>query len=221
MTPDDIRALVARIGADGYRPGSSTKPGRPYQPIPFPEFADIEAQKEEQVRFEFAQVVRAMQSRKIEPARVLDIGACVGFYAFQLAQRYGCQVTAVEADPEARAVLDALATWSGLPVEARSALDEALEGKFDLALMVNVHQWIEADRGREATLGLMRRIARQAGTLFFQTAHANGSAFRTVPYLRRFGDIPRYLRRAGFDSVEVIAESLHRGVPRYLVLARA
>jgi predicted methyltransferase len=134
----------------------------------------IEAQKEEQVRFEFAQVVRAMQRRGIEPTRVLDIGACMGFYAFQIARRYGCQVTAVE-----------------------------------------------ADRGHEATLGLMRRIARQAGTLFFQTAHANGSAFRTVPYLRRFSDIPRYLRQAGFASVEFIAENSHRGVPRYLVLARA
>lgn len=86
--------------------------------------------------------------------------AGAGLHAFQLAQRYGRQVMAVEAIW--LVVLDALATWSGLPVEARSALDEALEGKFDLALMVNVHQWIEADRGREATLGLMRRIARQA-----------------------------------------------------------
>lgn len=219
MTPEDIRALVARIGAGGYRPGSSTQPGRPYQPIPFPEFADIEAQKGDSVRREFGQIIAAMQSRGIRPRRVLDVGACVGFYAFEFARRFGCQVVAVESDPDARAVLASLASWSGLPVETPASLDSALEVPFDLALMVNVHQWIDADLGPAATLALMRRIGRQAGTLFFQTAHDNGSAFRTVPYLTSFDDLVAYLQHAGFKSVEFVAENQHRGAPRYLFLA--
>ena len=63
MTPEIIRSRITRLGTAGYRPGSSTRPGRPYQPIPFPEFADIEAQKEASVRREFGQVLEAMQRR--------------------------------------------------------------------------------------------------------------------------------------------------------------
>ena len=215
MTTDTIKELVAKIAIDGYRDGSSTRAGVPYQPIPFDEFADIPAQKGDRVRAEWEKVRELAQS----PDRVLDIGANIGFYSFMLAKEGATDVMAVERDPDNVAVLKALATWSGLAVQVRPTVWETMNGTYDLVLMLNVHHWIHKSDGEERTNLLMRMIALNCRQLIFQTAHLEGGAFYTVPGLRNEDDIALYLTRMGFHDVRAVGKTMH-GKERVLFSAK-
>lgn len=221
FTQTQIRNAIAQIGKGDYKPGSSTRVGVPYQPIPFFEFMDIAAQKRENVIIEHA-LLNEHCCRLPQVRTVLDIGANVGYHSFLLARCFGARVVSVEADPANLLVLRMLAsneactygrgTVFGVPDIEQAFL---LQDHADVTIMLNVHHWIEKARGREATVELMRRISAHTNHLFFQTAQKGCNTFYAIDYLETSDDIAAYLRECGFAQARLVATTDHKK-PRYL-----
>lgn len=213
-----VMAAVAAVGRGEYRDGSSTQEGRPYQPIPFNEFADVPAQKPEPVEREWRLIAPTIPATA---KSLLDVGANIGFYSWKLAKAGFADVVAVETDPANLAVLNALRAWSGLAqVAVATDLDAVLDWRrhFDVGLMLNVHHWIVKDRGFDATTRLMWRIARQVDVLYFQTAHRGQASLYCVDELDGPLAVANHLHDVGFADVELLSASQH-GDARYLFRA--
>jgi SAM-dependent methyltransferase len=209
-----IRRLIARIGGAGYRDGSSTRAGWAYHPIPFPEFADVPVHKD--ACLEELRVIRADLGSETG-LRVLDLGCALGYFTFEMA-RNAREVVAVEADPEVSAVVEALRAWKQIDNvrvvggSISRPLLAQIPGDFDVALMLNVHMWIEKQLGRDETILLLRDLAARTGRLYFQTAHAESGGKRRVEDLRVREDIQAYLEGCGFARVRHLRDTrAHEG----------
>lgn len=215
VTPDTIRRLIRRCGRTPY-PGSSLKAGIPYQPIPFPEFLDIPAQRP-MATLEFLAVLKHCHARGSWPGRVLDYGANIGMHTLLWAQ-FGARVYAVEADPANLKVLTALAAWANLSdrVIAVDRWEAVSRERFDLALCLNVHQWVYQALGPEKTKRWLRAVASRSRAVVFQTAHAGSHGRVTVPSLKDRADCIRYLRDAGKNHVTVLGPSGYKH-PRWML----
>ncbi len=217
MTAKAVRAAVAACGHVPY-PGSSLRPGVPYQPVPFLEFTDLTSQRP-MAWMEWVIVMREFWDRRRGfPWRVLDIGANIGMHAV-LWHEMGADVVAVEPDPSNRGVLEALKIWGHL---RRLEIHETYtppshEGPlFDLTICLNVHQWMRQAWGVEKTHQYLRALCANTQVIVFQTAHAGGYGEVRVPELQTKEDCVKYLKSCGKRTVEVIGISGYRK-PRYLL----
>lgn len=210
-----IRRLIARIGGQGYRDGSSTTPGWTYHPIPFPELEDVPAHKQTPIE-EHATILKDLGG-SVAGLRILDIGCALGYFSFRFAPT-AREVVAVEGDEDVHRVVEAVCRWKGIrnihPIRAymdRKVL-ASIEGSFDVALMLNVHMWIHKQLGPEETMALMRDLAGRTRRLYFQTAHAESGGMYRVDELRNRKDVQAYLERCGFSRVRRIRDTrAHRG----------
>lgn len=78
------------------------------------------------------------------PGEVLEIGSGAGMLLQELAAR-GHACTALETSPQARELINAVASGGGLPLTVRSAPDDNWSGRFPLLLAFEVLEHIEDD----------------------------------------------------------------------------
>ena len=216
-----IKSLIARLGAGRYRDGSSVTPGWTYHPIPFVDFADVPAHKTA-ARHELATIRACLEKQgRTGGGRLLDVGCANGFFTFQLRNDF-TQVVAIEADPDAAAVINELCRLYHISnVELRNQRLQASDfGRFDVMLCLNVHMWIHKQLGHDSTKELMTLAAASVGQLFFQTAHAESRGMSIVRELRNRADIEGYLSECGFGDVQCLCTTTRHGGIRYLFHAR-
>ena len=78
MKKSDVDALIAKIGSEGYKDGSSYEnSGIPYQPIPFSEFKDVPCHMEKVAGFH-DDLDALLQMHNLRPKTILDIGCNIG-----------------------------------------------------------------------------------------------------------------------------------------------
>lgn len=138
-------------------------------------------------------VVAAVEDRWIEPpARVLDVGCAGGRNAAYLASR-GFAVSAVDASPAmVHATRERLRTSAvrGAPpsvaVEGRiGALDEVVDGRFDLVLALGVLQHARSDAEFDAAVADVARLVAPRGRVivahFTPASRPHGRTLRRLP----------------------------------------
>jgi len=249
MNEQTVRELVAQLGQQ-LRPGSNTKPGLPYQPIPFPEFADIPSKERAITEAQYEAVVREVEAKADDslfyhagklmpptpPRSILDIGANVGYFILQLAEKYSTRVNvAVEPDPYSAQVMYALARMKSINLTVANKLGLAplrwinLPHQpyivYDVVLCLNVHQWLNLALEPEQLNKVMHTLKTCSKLFLFQTAHAESIARdittgndARVMWLRNERSIHLYLEHFGFQQVHTIHKSYDQH-PRYLISA--
>jgi len=151
----EIESLMLKLGS-----GKNT-----YHPIDHPYFRDWNAW-----RADTPARLNVILSKLGDAKTILDIGACEGHFAINLAAR-GYDVTAIEANPDRAKVLKFFADMRGLNfpivIEDWRSYCARTEKEFDAAIFLSTfhHQVIENGLGEFAKLGLIR-----AKKLFFEMA---------------------------------------------------
>jgi hypothetical protein len=219
VTEAEVRACLARLGDGGYQDGSSVRPGVPYQPLPFPELADVPVQEPETVPATWSLIAEDLGPRP--PASALDVGANVGYYLWQCLQLGVARVTGVERDPRNRAVIEAIAGWCGWrhQVALVSGLED-VTGVHDVALVLNVHHWLHRQVGPAGTRAIMARLAQHVRRAYFVTAHRESAAYHRVEELADEAAIVAYLATCGFAGIRRLGVVAYHGAPRILFAMR-
>jgi SAM-dependent methyltransferase len=147
--------------------------------------------------------------------RVLDLGSGFGGPARQIVDSCGCEVVALDLDPEALALGRALDRATGLagqvhPVAADATRLPFADGAFDVALMVHLAMAVPDKAGLAAELG---RVLRRGGRFgFYELVRGHGPE-PTYPmpwadraeasHLPRLEELIAALAAAGFEPLDV------------------
>ncbi len=196
--------------------GSNTTDGQPYQPLPYFMQQEIKSQKPGNVAKEFRLVYTRMLAH---PSTVLEIGANIGFYSFNLMHDLKCRCKAIEIDPDNIRVMKYINRMAkdalGLPgIQISNKID--FNNKFDYLLMMNVHHWLVKEHGLDKTLQIMKRLYRNCDAMFFQTAHKESRATFKVESLSNEKQVREYLQLIGWDKINLIGNTQTVEYPRYL-----
>jgi SAM-dependent methyltransferase len=202
-----IKSKIRLVGAGPYQPGNSSKPGHLYNPLPFPAFDDVPAQREAcEPRFE---MIRANLPAEITSGRVLDIGCNAGFNCFKFAQ-LGFSCVGIECEPlTAEIAQDVAALYAPevtvICAEATPAVISGL-GEFRVALFLATFQWITQRRGFEFACEALRAAQRSSEVLFFETSMGTEGRAK-MPMLPDRAAVEKLLRDRGVHrTVEFLDE---------------
>ena len=138
-----VKRKIAGMGRGTYKPGSSSKPGHLYSPLPFPEFNDIPWQRE--ACFERLVLIHDNMPQDLTGKKLLDIGCHTGFYCFKFTE-LGFYCTGIEIDPLSTEIARDVNQIYRLNIdficaEATTDLIDKL-GHFDVCLFLSIFQWV-------------------------------------------------------------------------------
>lgn len=184
-----MESLMLKLGS-----GKNT-----YHPIEHPYFRGWNAWRADTpARF------RAIFARLEDAKTVLDIGACEGYFAINMAAK-GCDVTAVEANPDRAKVLKFFADLRGVKLsivtEDWRSYCARTEKEFDAAIFLSTfhHQVIQGGLGEFEKLGLIK-----TKKLFFEMATSKEQKMAKFPNLDNSEVIKRVLENTKFTRWEKI-----------------
>ncbi|MDO8836232.1 MAG: methyltransferase domain-containing protein [Vicinamibacterales bacterium] len=148
--------------------------GHVYQPLPFPEFANLASQADDLATYQRLGMILDLCP---EPRgmRYLDLGCNLGFYDFSLARR-GALVTGLDRDDRFVAAARRVAAIKGVAAEFVAApLEPALFAAggilgdsrpvWDLVTCFSTLQWVVRDHGEEFAIELLQAISGRSKAL--------------------------------------------------------
>lgn len=174
--------------------------GHLYHPLPFPEFETLDTSATTASAYrKWTLIFRALGSRPLDGARVLDVGANAGYYAFSLA-KVGAVVDAFEPDLRYSRIGIEVTRATGLHVlwhEKALGAPDLHQKTYDIALLLSVFQWMSSGNERlEEATSLLRLITSSSRVVFFELGCNSGkSAIQTSEPALRW--IWRLLTQAG------------------------
>jgi SAM-dependent methyltransferase len=213
------------MGKGGYKPGSSSKRGHLYNPIPFREFADIPWQRE--ACYERLDLMKRELPVALQPGRLLDVGCHTGFNCYMF-RELGFQCTGIEIDPLSVEIAQAVNRLYGLDIrfictEATTDTIESL-GHFQVCLFLAVFQWITKLHGYEFAQDVLKQAMRSADLLFFETSMGSEGRAK-MPMLPDVTSVERMLIDLGVHQEvvclgEIVAPNAWLDKKRYLFRTR-
>lgn len=180
-----------------YEDGNSALVGYTYHPIPFSGFSDLKSHRREcENRLE-----AILSVLKIRPGDwILDVGANVGFFAFNLEAR-GAIVEAYEFQSDTFEIGAALSRLHDRDVIYVNKLISNrsvpyLRSHYRAVLLLSVFHWIMKQEGEGAATELLRELARRADYLFFEVPSRPDEAMVRHQQFVSQESIERYLESA-------------------------
>ena len=181
-----------------------------YHPIPFEGFEHLSTQVTWDTPFKrLAMILKGYQS--FSGAKILDLGANIGFYSLSLARR-GADVTAVDRRPEYVQIARQVSELYQVPVEFKCSsinldLLDSLDERYDIVLFFSVFQWIVDSEGWTKALAILRHIARKSEAMFFDVSvNAGKACLHSYPGGEK-GYVENLLRsKSGFRCVAHIGD---------------
>lgn len=184
LQPKDIRLNDEII--EDLKQNPIERYGEVYHPIPFKEFSDLKISADIKSAYRKLNLVLGIYGKNgnFENARLLDIGANAGLYAYEFAMR-GAQVDAVEPDKRYFEIGRKISWNYDLPVHwlDKPISLEFLHGKkYDVCLMLSVFQWITNGNTRlEDGKLILGRLSECADVLFFELGCNSGKSPINIP----------------------------------------
>lgn len=141
--------------------------GHVYQPLPFPEFADLSSQADDLATYQrLGMILDACPDPR--GMRYLDLGCNLGFYDFSLARR-GAQVTGLDRDERfiatarrAAAIKDVAAEFIAAPLAPALFAAGGVFGDprpaWDLVTCFSTLQWVIEEHGEDFAVELLQAI---------------------------------------------------------------
>jgi SAM-dependent methyltransferase len=143
-----IRAAIGQLGTDGYKPGSSAKPGWTYSPIPFPGFEDVPCHRPNSP--ERWELIR--RHCEFADAWVLDLGCATGYFAFKAMQEGAEYIQGFEMDPKALGVCHSIQTAfdiRNMGFWGEHLLDGPVCITFDVGFAMSVLNWVGKEQAED------------------------------------------------------------------------
>lgn len=197
---DDVRRLLDGIGQK-YLDGSSTKRGRPYHRIPFPEFDDIQPCCPDKSTRKCYKHLQIDMAKKCNPyPSVVDLGCASGYFSFRIS-KFARQVVAIDSDPNVSALNQRLGDYKRIDnVRFRLGNVEDVDvWQGDVCLLLNLHHWVWKQGGKAACARLLRGI--NASRLYFMTADKGSVAKFTVPMTTK--RVEAHLQSCGWEPRQI------------------
>ncbi|WP_284735753.1 class I SAM-dependent methyltransferase [Dongia deserti] len=184
------------MGGD-YKPGNVSRPGHLYNPLPFPEFADVPYQRAAcEERFD---LISKLLPRPFKGGTLLDIGCHTGYNCFRFREK-NFQCTGIEADPltaEIAADVDQLKKTQVRFINSRADANMIRSlGHFDVVLFLSTFQWVVHFDGFDAAVALLAEVQRNCDCLFFETSMGQEGKMK-LPQLPDARAIHDLLRSSG------------------------
>lgn len=221
-----ISKLIGRLATDGYKDGSSAIPGMLYHPLPFPEFRNYTAHKNEVVK-ETNNSIDIINKHfgGIEGKTIVEIGSADGYTAFKLAEAGAKKIIAYEGDKLAYDVAEAVRLYKGGIWKERvrfinSYVDDTTRFPTitDVFIFMNTHMWVHKQIGDERTRQVMRNI-RDIAPVIFQTAGTESGGMYTIDSLGSAQDVIDYFKECGFEWCDWKGYAQGHGGKRHLIVA--
>ncbi len=204
---DGIRSMLLPIGRT-YRDGSSSKPGRPYHLIAFPEFDDVApVSPSKSARHCYKYLQKDIQADFRDHPPVVDLGCASGYMSFRI-RKFAPEVFAVDSDADVTSLNAALCEYKrihNVHFECADIADVEVP-PHSVCLLLNVHHWIWKRGGRKACELLLRRI--KASRLYFMTADKDSVAKFTLPLSSM--EVRSHLKSCGWEPRRIKFDSMRR-----------
>lgn len=183
--------------------------GDVYQPLPFPEFADLRTQADDLASYQRLGLILDACPQP-HGMRYLDLGCNVGFYCFSLARR-GAVVTGVDIDDRFIGIARRAAANKGVAAEfIRAPLEPTLftadgilggaRPSWDLVTCFSTLQWVIEEHDEEFAVELLTEIGRRSTALLIDIPVNCGSPRLSAAPGWELGRTAELIHAAGYRS---------------------